>query len=86
MEQAAAKRITPEEFRRQAKLVGFMGLACDVAFAALFILFEPFEPMITHALAAALLAIGLFFTYLFAVRFPSNYEKNYARLYEPKLK
>ena len=86
MEQGPAKRVEPGEFRRQARLVAFMGLAGDVAIAAVFLIFEPFEPTITYALAAALLASGVFFTYLFGVRFPRNYEKNYARMYEPKLK
>lgn len=80
------KRVEPEEFRRQARLVGFMGLAGDVVVASVLLLLQPFEETVTYILALALVTSGLVLLYLFAVRFPRNYERNFARLYEPKPK
>lgn len=80
------KRVEPQEFRRQARLVGFMGLAGDVVVASVFLMFQPFEETVNYLLALVLVASGLVLLYLFAYRFPRNYERNFARLYEPKLK
>lgn len=82
----AKKRVEPEEFRRQARLVGFMGLAGDIVVASVFLMFKPFEELLNYVLALALVGSGIVLLYLFAVRFPRNYEKNFARLYEPKPK
>jgi hypothetical protein len=85
MEQTT-NRVAPEEFRRQARLVGFMGLAGDVVVASVFLMFQPFDETVNYLLALALVVSGLVLMYLFAFRFPRNYEKNFAKLHEPKLK
>ena len=80
------KTVEPGEFRRQARLVGYMGLAGDIVVASVFLMLRPFEETVNYVLALALVTSGLVLLYLFAVRFPRNYERNFARLYEPKLK
>ena len=86
MEQGARRRVEPAEFGRQSKLVGYVGLAGDVVVATLFLGLRPFEQMINYVLAAAIVVSGIVLLYVFAVRFPRNYERNYARMYEPKPK
>ena len=78
------KRVEPEEFRRQARLVGFMGLAGDVVIASLFLIFRPFDEVVNYLLALVIVASGLVLLYLFSYRFPRNYERNFRRLYGPK--
>ena len=80
------KTVEPGEFRRQARLVGYMGLAGDIVVASVFLMLRPFEETVNYVLALALVTSGLVLLYLFAVRFPRNYERNYARLLEPRPK
>ena len=86
MEQGTGRRVEPAEFGKQSRLVGYAGLAGDVVVATVFLGLRPFEQMINYVLAAAIVASGIVLLYVFAVRFPRNYERNYARMYEPKPK
>jgi len=86
MEQETKRRVEPAEFGRQSKLVGYAGLAGDVVVATVFLALQPFEQVINYVLAAAIVAIGIVLLYVFAFRFPRNYERNFARMYDPKLK
>ena len=86
METPMSRRIEPEVFRKQARLVGLVGLAGDVIVALVFIALHPIGQIASYVLAAILVASGLVLAYVFGVVFPRRYELNYARMYEPKLK
>lgn len=86
METPINRRVEPETFRKQARLVGLTGLAGDIVVALVFVILRPLGGDLSYILAAVLVGAGLTLSYVFGIVFPKRYEANYARMYEPKLK
>jgi hypothetical protein len=72
----------PGRFRKRGRFVGVVGLTMNVLVSTLLLAFKPLEPLITYALAAALLCVGLIMAFFLAVLFPKRYDNYYARLNE----
>ncbi len=77
--------VGPDEFRRQSRLVGMIGLLMDVLVSAVLLAFQVFEQTALYILVIALIGSGVVLAYVFSVIFPNRYQRNYETKYGPKL-